>query len=300
MSRRVLIVIVLAMFLHVTAIGQQQFDVPTTAYPTIGDAIDAASNGDVIVVADHPESPGFWDLDGFYDLDFSGQSTAPKRIIIRSANGPGRCIINLGSAHYGFNFDSHEDQQSVLQGFTFLSDSTQNATTPVILCTSSSPRIVNCRFVNRKVLAHGPMGAAIRCDQHGNPVITHCEFIGNSNVIVNQNQQTGEGGAISIENGSSPVIQNCIFRNNKADRRGGAIYAIDTGGCRPVIANCIFDNNRTERANVADFGGAMYFENVNPSISNCLIFGSESSTETQADNGSAIALAGVRRPQRIA
>ncbi|MBL8880791.1 MAG: hypothetical protein JNG88_16880, partial [Phycisphaerales bacterium] len=122
-------------------------------YATIEIAIAAASDGDVIVVDNHPETlPHGW-ADGFRDLDFSPNDGPTKFITIRSANGPDNCFIDLTGGHDAFIFDSHEDQRAVVQGFTFfvLDGDTNFAASAAIQCMASSPRIVNCRFVNRVV-----------------------------------------------------------------------------------------------------------------------------------------------------
>ena len=53
-------------------------------FPTIQAGMDAAMNGDEVVVAD-----GIYTGDGNRDLDFGG-----KLITVRSANGPDNCIID--------------------------------------------------------------------------------------------------------------------------------------------------------------------------------------------------------------
>ncbi|MBN1124860.1 MAG: hypothetical protein JXA82_07625 [Sedimentisphaerales bacterium] len=79
---------------------------------TIHEAIDAAVDGDVILVAD-----------GVYDR---GGNLAGKAITVRSKNGPANCIIHLDSHEvysgyfifYAFYFNSGEDHNTVLEGFT--------------------------------------------------------------------------------------------------------------------------------------------------------------------------------------
>src|SRR5262245_23409555 len=70
------------------------------AYPTIAAAIEAAHNGDRIVVAD-----GVYTGNGNRDLDFAG-----KRIRLRSENGPENCIIDCQASqadpHRAFRFHS--------------------------------------------------------------------------------------------------------------------------------------------------------------------------------------------------
>jgi len=63
-------------------------------YPTIQAAIDAASDYDVVVVAD-----GNYTGEGNKNLDFGG-----KAITLRSQNGPEKCIIDCEGNGRGFYF----------------------------------------------------------------------------------------------------------------------------------------------------------------------------------------------------
>ncbi|HET7720500.1 MAG TPA: hypothetical protein VFK43_11070, partial [Acidimicrobiales bacterium] len=74
------------------------------SYPTIQAGIDAAANGDTVVVA-----PGTY----FEHIDFKG-----KAIEVRSSAGPGTTIIDGGGTHQVVVFKTNEARTSVLRGFT--------------------------------------------------------------------------------------------------------------------------------------------------------------------------------------
>lgn len=101
----------------------------------------------------------------------------------------------------------------------------------------------------------------------------------------------GDGGAITIADGSSPTIIDCVFANNNADayggavycyasatisncrfkdnvagNRGGGIFAGDGNGTDAEIMNCVFEGN-----SAADGGGVHCRGTV--SITECSFFG---------------------------
>jgi hypothetical protein len=77
-------------------------------YLTIQEGIDAAQDGDTVLVAD-----GAYQGVGNYDLDFLG-----KAIMVRSANGASRCVIECNELGLGFYFRTDESSDAIVQGFT--------------------------------------------------------------------------------------------------------------------------------------------------------------------------------------
>ena len=105
--------------------------------PTIQAGIDAAEDGDIVLVADDTYTG-----DGNKNLDFGGRA-----ITVKSENGPENCIIDCENDGRGFYFHNNEGEDSVVSGLTIINGSSGylwngNA----IYNSSSSPTITNCTF----------------------------------------------------------------------------------------------------------------------------------------------------------
>ncbi|MEJ5258791.1 MAG: S8 family serine peptidase [Anaerohalosphaeraceae bacterium] len=219
-------------------------------------------------------------------------------------------VIDCGGTRYqpsrGFVFRSGEGPSTVIQGLTIrngfmvgalgLSGAIVNGPYPPIEQTPLPPPRANSGM---DAFGDG-YGGAILCTNGSSPTIRKCVFenctvtggyggdgnngrpaIENAQAPDNDGQSGGHGGsgygmgyggAIACVGNSSPIIEACVFRNNKAmggcggnggngsngetggkgswggnggdaygNGVGGAIYA-DTG-CQPTIRNCIFENN---------------------------------------------------------
>ena len=244
-------------------------------YYSIRAAINAASNGDTIIVSD-----GTYTGDGNHDISFRG-----KAITVRSKNGPENCIIDCEALGRGFYFSNGEDSSSVLDGLTIMNGNSENSTyakhrggtaifckagtNPTIincvirdnwtgedgggiLCDQSSPTITNCTFSNNS--SHG--GGAISCTDGSNPMISDC--------IIRDNISTWAGGIICYE--SSPTITNCTFSNNSSKTQGGAIGCNDSSN--PAIINCTISDNESGKG-----GGIYVYHHSSPTIRNCVLNG---------------------------
>ena len=206
------------LFCSVTAFGAT-IHVPGE-YQKIQPAIDASSNGDIILVAD-----GTYKGSGNKDLDFKG-----KAITLQSENGPGKCIIDGEKDGRGFYFHSGEGQGSVVTGFTITNCYAYNyyygGKGGGIFCdNSSSPTINNCIINFNKADADG---GGIYCNNSSSPSITNCAISYN---------EAGLGGGITCDNSSSPSIINCTINNN----RGHGIFCNEFSSL--IIADCTIVNN---------------------------------------------------------
>ena len=140
------------------------FRVPSV-YPTIQAAIDDAWIGDTIWVAD-----GTYSGEGNIEIDFGG-----KAITVRSENGPRSCIIDCRGKGRAFFFQSGENTDAVVEGFTITGGGSVD------------------------------YGGGIRC-MASSPTIRNC--------ILRKNSATEYGGGLCNSYGSSPAVANCTFQDN--------------------------------------------------------------------------------------
>ncbi|MBN1295927.1 right-handed parallel beta-helix repeat-containing protein, partial [bacterium] len=166
-------------------------------YATIQAAIDAAGAHDIVLVA-----PGNYTGTGNWDLDFQG-----KNIIVRAADGPVTTRLLLGNAHRGFHFHSGESRTAFVDGFSMISGYS-SANGGAILCSGSSPSIVNCVFESCAANTGGALYVT-----GGTPYLANCRF--------NANYAT-EGGAMLLFDTEMDII-NCAFWENNASNYGGAV-----------------------------------------------------------------------------
>ena len=237
-------------------------------YPTIQAAIDAAMDGDTVIVAD-----GVYTGEGNKNIDFLG-----KAITVKSENGAESCIIDCENLGRGFIFQSGEDAASVLDGFSVINGYRNYG--GGIMCDEAGPMIKNC--IIRDNYASYAGGGLFSGE--GSCTINNC--------IIEQNTAGSGGGLIQIEcgqyyirgggiyiNGGEVIIKDSIISKNVAYffyceeyytgsiseyyGMGGGIgggYYLDTA---VTINNCVIEDNW------AFVGGGL--SHLDGTISNCII-----------------------------
>ena len=221
-------------------------------YPTIQTAIDAAVDGDVVML-----QPGTYTGVGNRDIHFNG-----KAITVRGAtNYPEDCVIDcqISGSSRGFNFHGSEKSDSRLESLTITNGygptehiyGTPYDLGGAIYCSYSSPTIHNCIIHNNSAPEYG---GGIFLD-HSNPVMSNC--------VIRQNSTAAAGGAIFCFY-SSPTITNCIVADNATNYGRGAI---NCQGGNLTMRNCTI---------VGNFGiwnecAGIYLSGVNCSIKNCIV-----------------------------
>ena len=128
-------------------------------YSTIQAGINAATDGDTVLIAD-----GTYQGAGNKNLDFGG-----REIVVMSSGGADNCIIDCQMSGRGFYFHSGETNAAKLRGIAIYNGS--NAYSGGINITNSSPTIEYC--VIKGCVSQNSYGGGIYVS-HGNPEIINC------------------------------------------------------------------------------------------------------------------------------
>ncbi len=230
--------------------------------PTIQAGIDAAVNGDTVLVAD-----GTYTGEGNRDIELNG-----KKITLRSANGPWNCIIDAQGTeqnpHFGFDIHDRETWNSIISGLTISGGYPYG-----ISVDDASPVIRDC------VVSGNEIGIAL-LNNYERPLIESSRIVHNSSTGVYATGQSRIVNSIIRFNGRGlacgghALISNCLIADNSCDGNGGGIYC---GGGSPDIRNCtIVDNVATE------WGGGIYIDyDSDTFLENCIIAGNEAAVGDQ-------------------
>jgi hypothetical protein len=256
--------------------------------PTIQAGINAASNGDTVLV-----SPGTY----VENINFNG-----KAITVTSASGPTATVIDGGGVGVVVTFDSGEGRTSTFNGFTIqngLGTFSTGYWGGGILIKSASPTITG-NVITQNI--GRCWGAGIGIEQgspliDGNTVSNNQGFncgggwgggIGvqatfssptltiSNNIIANNS--FGVGAGIGIVYGVTPTIANNTITGNTAGA-GGGIY-IDQEVDVNIIQNIISNNSASSQ------GGGVYFSVPNGSRGPLLV--NNTVANNDSPDGSAI------------
>ena len=171
-------------------------------YTTIQAAIDAAVNGDTVLVA-----PGTY----HERIDFLGKAIT---VASTSISNPAATVINGDAGGSVVTFKSGETAAAVLGGFTI----TNGSGTPDhywlfgggVYCYYSSPTLINNTISgNSAVKDTFGLGGGVYCS-HSSPTLTNNTISGNS---------ANRGGGVSSEDDSSPTPDEQHHQRQLGDRR---------------------------------------------------------------------------------
>lgn len=194
-------------------------------YATIQEGINAASTGDMVVVA-----PGTYTGTENRELDTGG-----KGIVLKSQTRREDTIIDCERLGRAFYIHLGESSETVVSGFTVTRGEAYEG--GAVLLYNSSPIFENCIFSDNI----GTEGGAIHAKTDSSPQITDCSFY--------DNWAYDYGGAI-YSYMATPYVSHCEFLNNMAGISGGGI-SLKTGTVARIY-DCTFEENSAED------GGGVY------------------------------------------
>jgi hypothetical protein len=241
-------------------------------YPTIQDAIVAAEDGSVILVA-----PGVYPE----RIDF-----LEKSVRVVATNGPEVTIIDgTGLGESVVMCAGGQERDSGLCGFSIVGGDAPVhgggmciiASNPTLrncffegndavefgggmYCENASPAIIGCTFHANRTLASGgePYGGGGLYNQSSQPLIIDCMF--------DANEALDNGGGI-FNQASSPLILNCLFvRHVNVDGAG----MMNNADSNPVIVNSTFTANDSQDQTA---GGLKNAEDCDVTLINCIVWG---------------------------
>ncbi len=172
-------------------------------YPTIQQGINAALNGDTVLV-----DPGTY----VENINFNGKAilVASNYIIAGDSTAIAGTIIDGGATGRVVSFTSGEDSTSRIVGFTLRNGSGYNG--GGVYCSGSSPSLSHLVIQGNSA---GWGGGGIACQYSANPIITDCKLSANTALY---------GGGIWTD-GSQPVIgsptNRCNIYNNVSTNEYG-------------------------------------------------------------------------------
>ncbi|MHC4155439.1 MAG: outer membrane protein assembly factor BamB family protein, partial [Planctomycetota bacterium] len=180
-------------------------------FDNIQAAIDYSYDGDIIYVL-----PGTYTGPGNRDIDFGGRAITVTGVDPQDPYIVAATIVDCNGAGRGFSFYG-EGPNSVLAGLT----------------------ITN---------GYATLGGGIYCD--GSPKIIEC-VISNSTATVRGGGMHCEGIPLAEGEWPSPIVMNCRFINNSAER-GGGLYVMHCFELSETFADCQVTGNE------ASYGGGLY------------------------------------------
>ncbi len=232
-----LLLLLVAYGLYPVSIVQgETINVP--ANQTIQAAINAATNGDIIVVA-----PGTY----FETINFLG-----KEITLRSSDGPLVTVID-GQGMNGsvVKCVNGEGSDTILEGFTITGGNAEVG--GGMLNSGSSPTIINCNFTDN----HADDRGGGMYNREGNPTVIASTFKGNTAVAMG-------GGMFNLQ--ASPVVKECTFTQNSSNKGAGMRNYLNS---HPIVTSSIFSHNHAGE----EGGGMDNRKNSNAVVTGCIFVG---------------------------
>lgn len=239
-----------------TTLAASSLAVPS-AYPTIQAAIDAAADGDTVVVG-----PGTY----HERIDFKH-----KNIVVQSSDDAAATIIDGDAGGVVVKMDADPGETPTLRGFTVRNGaSTPAGTGDGGIDTSGGPALIENNVVTANTFCDGGgIEAAFSAATIRNNTITNNRQVGCSGGsggggvsirgagtvqlvgnVIDGNQHGSWGGAVSLFAAGSARLERNLVRNNTAGSGGGALWIVNNS---PITArNNLFAGNSAPRGGAID------------------------------------------------
>ena len=254
-----------------------------TAATNIQDAIDVATNGDVVIVTD-----GIYQAGGrVVSSDLTNRVVINKVVTVRSLNGPAVTMI-LGNSVLGSNAVRcvYMTNNSVLSGFTVTNGGTSMLDTSgggIYADGSSLAVVTNCVLIGNSAVGLG--GGAYNATLYNSSIVQNSAYGGGglncsgsvksaANCLIWSNSATANGGGAqfySLNNcvvsqntasfgggGANSWLYGCLVVSNSAPVSGGGLYTPST------VVNCTIAGNTALQGGGIDGGS--------PTVQNSIIF----------------------------
>ena len=214
-------------------LNMTEFCVATTIhvpsdYPSIQAGIDAAVNGDTVLVA-----PGTYTGSSNTNIDLKG-----KVLHVEGQGGYGSVTIDCNYLSYGFIFHSNEDTVTVVSGFSIL-----RALNGGVCIVNASPKITGCYISD---CIGSVQGTAVHAQGNSGPIIRGNIIAGNLDVSANITTDV-----------PGTIFENNLVINDHGGNAGGVAVVIRTP--MAYIYNNTIDS--IEGGGIATNGGTEDFRN---------------------------------------
>ncbi len=235
-------------------------------FVTIQSAIDAAANGDSVLV-----QPGTYSE----AITFAGKAIEVTSVDPSDPAVVAATVVDASSADCEelcsvVRFQDGEGSGSVLAGFTLTGgtgvlvskfDYGPSTAGGGIYCVRSTPSILSCVVSGNSVVGkggwHSTGGGGIYCRQ-ASPSLIDC--------TVSDNTSEDFGGGVRCAYDCSPILQDCTIADNTSADNGGGVSCHD--GCETTLERC-----RILRNSAHEGGGIIDYYNSSSILVDCTVAG---------------------------